>query len=96
MTETLKKYFKGDAVVWSVIVALSIISLLAVYSSTGTLAYKSAHGNTTYYGIPDGKLVEHRNYREELIVKIHRLSNLFSVWHKAKLCGRPRLLTARC
>ena len=49
MTETLRKYFKGDAVVWSVIVALSIISLLAVYSSTGTLAYKSAHGNTTYY-----------------------------------------------
>lgn len=49
MTETLKKYFKGDAVVWAVIVSLSIISLLAVYSSTGTLAYKSAQGNTAYY-----------------------------------------------
>jgi cell division protein FtsW len=49
MTETLRKYFKGDAVVWSVIVALSIISLLAVYSSTGPLAYRYAHGNTTYY-----------------------------------------------
>ena len=49
MNETLKKYFKGDAVVWAVIVSLSIISLLAVYSSTGTLAYKYQHGNTAYY-----------------------------------------------
>jgi cell division protein FtsW len=49
MTETLRKYFKGDAVIWSVITALTIISLLAVYSSTGTLAYKTQHGNTAYY-----------------------------------------------
>lgn len=49
MTETLKKYFKGDAVVWAVIISLSLISLLAVYSSTGTLAYKYQHGNTAYY-----------------------------------------------
>ena len=46
---TLNRYFKGDAVIWAVIVALSIISLLAVYSSTGTLAYKYQHGNTAYY-----------------------------------------------
>ena len=49
MNESWKKYFKGDPVIWAVIVALSIISLLAVYSSTGTLAYKYQHGNTTYY-----------------------------------------------
>jgi len=49
VTETLKKYFKGDAVVWAVIISLSLISLLAVYSSTGTLAYKYQHGNTAYY-----------------------------------------------
>lgn len=49
MAETLKRYFKGDAVIWAVIVSLSIISLLAVYSSTGTLAYKYQHGNTAYY-----------------------------------------------
>lgn len=49
MTGTLRKYFKGDAVIWAVIVALSLISLLAVYSSTGTLAYKTQHGNTAYY-----------------------------------------------
>lgn len=49
MTEQWKRYFKGDAVIWGVIISLSIISLLAVYSSTGTLAYKYQHGNTAYY-----------------------------------------------
>ena len=49
MIDRLKKYFKGDPVIWGVIFALSIISLLAVYSSTGTLAYKYRAGNVTYY-----------------------------------------------
>ena len=49
MNEALKKYFKGDAVIWAVILALSITSLLAVYSSTYTLAYKNQGGNTAYY-----------------------------------------------
>jgi cell division protein FtsW len=49
MPERLKKYFKGDPVIWGVIFAMSIISLLAVYSSTGTLAYKYRAGNVTYY-----------------------------------------------
>ena len=49
MDEALRKYLKGDAVIWGVIVSLSIISLLAVYSSTGTLAYKYHDGNTAYY-----------------------------------------------
>jgi len=43
------KYFKGDAVIWRVIFGLSIISVLAVYSSTGTLAYKYQGGNTLHY-----------------------------------------------
>jgi cell division protein FtsW len=51
MNETLRKYFRGDAVVWAVIVSLSIVSVLAVYSSTGTLAYKYKHGDTSYYAI---------------------------------------------
>ena len=49
MSESLKKYFHGDGVIWGVIIALSLISLLAVYSATGTLAYKYQHGNTSYY-----------------------------------------------
>lgn len=43
------KIFKGDAVIWGVIAILSIFSILAVYSSTGTLAFKYQEGNTLYY-----------------------------------------------
>lgn len=35
--------------IWAVVILLSIFSLLAVYSSTGTLAYKDQGGNTEYY-----------------------------------------------
>lgn len=35
--------------IWIVVFILCIFSLLAVYSSTGTLAYKKQHGNTEYY-----------------------------------------------
>jgi len=45
----LKKYFKGDPVIWAVVLLLSIFSLLAVYSSTGSLAYRFQGGNTSYY-----------------------------------------------
>ena len=40
---------RGDKVIWAVVILLSIFSLLAVYSSTGTLAYKYQSGNTEYY-----------------------------------------------
>jgi len=49
LKEVLSKYFKGDKVIWGVVFTLSIFSLLAVYSSTGTLAYKYQEGNTAYY-----------------------------------------------
>ncbi len=45
----LETYFKGDRTIWLVVILLSILSLLAVYSSTGTLAYKYQSGNTEYY-----------------------------------------------
>lgn len=40
---------KGDKYIWFIILALSVVSLLAVYSSTRTLAYKYHAGNTEYY-----------------------------------------------
>jgi len=40
---------RGDKVIWVVVLILSIFSLLSVYSSTGTLAYKYQSGNTEYY-----------------------------------------------
>jgi cell division protein FtsW len=49
MREIITRYLKGDGVIWGVVIMLSLISLLAVYSSTGTLAYQSQEGNTTYY-----------------------------------------------
>jgi len=44
-----KKYIKGDKVIWMVILLLSVISLLAVYSSSGSLAFAKQDGNTSYY-----------------------------------------------
>jgi len=45
----LGKYIKGDRIIWAVILILFIISLLTVYSSTGSLAYKYKSGDTLYY-----------------------------------------------
>lgn len=41
--------FKGDKIIWRIIGILVGISVLAVYSSTGTLAYKYQSGNTFHY-----------------------------------------------
>jgi cell division protein FtsW len=40
---------KGDKVIWALVVLLVLISLLAVYSATGSLAYKNYKGNTEVY-----------------------------------------------
>lgn len=45
----LLKYIKGDKVIWMVILLLSVISILAVYSSSGSLAFANRGGNTSYY-----------------------------------------------
>lgn len=50
-------YFKGDRIIWLVVMLLSIISILAVYSSTGTLAYKYQSGNTEYYLFKHGSII---------------------------------------
>lgn len=41
--------FKGDKVLWYVIIMLMIASVMVVYSSTGRLAYRVHDGNTAYY-----------------------------------------------
>src|SRR5579872_5765190 len=40
---------KGDKVIWASVILLALVSLLAVYSSTGLLAYKMYKGNTEIY-----------------------------------------------
>lgn len=45
----LTKTFKGDRAIWGLVALFMIYSLLAVYSSSVSVAYKSYGGNTTYF-----------------------------------------------
>ncbi|GHB33448.1 FtsW/RodA/SpoVE family cell cycle protein [Mongoliitalea lutea] len=49
----LKAWFdrnlKGDPIIWFIVILLSILSILVVYSATGTLAHKRAGGDTEKY-----------------------------------------------
>jgi cell division protein FtsW len=40
---------KGDKVIWALVLLLVLVSLLVVYSATGSLAYKTYKGNTEVY-----------------------------------------------
>lgn len=46
---SLSQRAKGDKVIWAIVIILGLVSLLAVYSSTGLLAYKMNRGNTEVY-----------------------------------------------
>lgn len=48
-TRNLLNKTKGDKVIWALVVLLALVSLLAVYSATGSLAYKNYKGNTEVY-----------------------------------------------
>ena len=48
-TNNLISKTKGDKVIWALVVLLTLVSLLAVYSATGSLAYKNYKGNTEIY-----------------------------------------------
>ena len=43
--------FRGDQYIWFAVFLLSLLGLLAVYSATGSLAFKKQHGNTEYFAI---------------------------------------------
>jgi cell division protein FtsW len=45
----LTKMFKGDRVIWALVVVFMIYSLLAVYSSSVSVAYLKHGGNTAYF-----------------------------------------------
>lgn len=45
----LNAELRGDRAIWAIVVILSIFSILAVYSSTGTLAYRERGGNTEWF-----------------------------------------------
>lgn len=53
-TQHVERLFQktgGDRYIWLVVIFLSIISMLAVYSSTGSLAFKYQGGDMEYYMI---------------------------------------------
>lgn len=43
------KSTRGDKVIWALVLLLVLVSLLVVYSATGSLAYKKYKGNTEVY-----------------------------------------------
>jgi cell division protein FtsW len=47
--KTILAKLEGDKVIWFIVAIMSLFSILAVYSSTGTLAYRYQAGNTEYY-----------------------------------------------
>jgi len=47
--DTIYRNIKGDKVIWTVVLLLSLFSVLAVYSSINSLAYKYQGGNQIYY-----------------------------------------------
>ncbi|MEQ8712171.1 MAG: FtsW/RodA/SpoVE family cell cycle protein [Cyclobacteriaceae bacterium] len=53
----IKRNLQGDPVIWFIVIALSIVSILVVYSATGSLAYQKMQGDTEYYLIKHSLLV---------------------------------------
>ncbi len=49
MRGQLAERTRGDKYIWGIVVLLSLISILVVYSATGSLAYKMYKGNTNVY-----------------------------------------------
>ena len=43
------RIFRGDRVIWVILLLLSLLSLLIVYSSTAALAYRQASGDTFHF-----------------------------------------------
>ncbi len=40
---------QGDKVIWALVLVFALMSIVAVYSSSGSLAYRLQNGNTEYY-----------------------------------------------
>jgi cell division protein FtsW len=52
MKESVNKtfeYLRGDKIIWLVVMVLFVFSMLAVYSASSSLAFKTADGNSSHY-----------------------------------------------
>jgi cell division protein FtsW len=57
LKEWIDRNLKGDPIIWGIVIILSIMSILVVYSATGSLAYKKSSGDTEKYLFSHGSLV---------------------------------------
>jgi len=85
MELSIGKIFKGDRVIWMVLMLLSLLSLLIVYSATGALAYRVASGNTFKYlirqiGFLSGGIFVILIMVNWLPVKLYSKLALWAVW----------------
>jgi len=53
----IDEHFKGDPIIWAIVILLSMFSILVVYSATGTLVYKAKEVNTEQYLLRHSTLV---------------------------------------
>lgn len=49
LKELIDRYIKGDKIIWLVVLMLAFLSILTVFSASGTLVYKYQGGNIYYY-----------------------------------------------
>lgn len=49
ITTGIASRFKGDKMIWLIVALLSLLSLIMIYSSTRTLAYRKHGGDTEFY-----------------------------------------------
>ncbi len=54
---SIYRNLKGDKAIWIVVALLAVLSVLAVYSSTGTMAFQYRGGHTEIYLIKHGLIV---------------------------------------
>jgi cell division protein FtsW len=45
----IDEQFKGDPIIWAIVILLSMFSILVVYSATGTLVYAAKEVDTEQY-----------------------------------------------
>ena len=69
------KSFKGDKVIWRIVIALSIVSLLAIYSSTGAMAYLK--GQTTF-----GYLIKQLIFVLASMFVVYVAHNISIIWYR--------------
>ena len=62
---------KGDRAIWLIVALLTVLSLLAVYSATGSWAYVKKGGNTEYFLVKQFTLIASGLFLMWVCYRIH-------------------------